>query len=266
MPARYRASLLTFTFVVAGCTIGAPAELTPEEVTQRPTPMPTPERSDDGGVTPTAAPSSTPAPTLDPAAFDLEAITCPGGVVLDWAPTTHPSFHHYSALRSPEKEIPPDWPPVAPAVDWGHSYTTDRFVTAAVDASILPSDTQWYYRVIAYDARDREIAQSPVREAKMRERTGLGDLGVGTGPDGRTRLSWTPYPGNPECFSSYQIIAGSGGTPHTLTVVTEQAAGSLQTDALRSGVTYELLVRAVVTTTLGSFVLGETDPVTFTVP
>ena len=61
-------------------------------------------------------------------------------------------------------------------------------------------------------------------------------------------------------------MASSGGTPRTLTVVSEQAAGSLQTDALSSGATYELLVQAVVTTTLGSFVLGETDRVTFTVP
>jgi hypothetical protein len=258
--------LLTLTFVLAGCTIGAPAELTPVEVTQRPTPMPTPRRSDGTGLTPSAAPSVTPAPPLDARTFDLEAITCPGGVVLDWAPTVQPTFHHYSALRSPEREIPPDWPPVAPAVDWGDSYTTDRFVTAAVDTSILPSDTQWYYRVIAYDVRDRAIALSPVREAKMRERTDLGDLGVGTGPDGRTRLSWTPYAGNPECFSSYQIVAASGGTPRTLSVVSEQAAGSLETDALRSGATYELVVRAVVTTTLGNVVLGETDRVTFTVP
>ena len=38
------------------------------------------------------------------------------------------------------------------------------------------------------------------------------------------------------------------------------------TDALRSGVTYQLRVDAVRSTTLGSFVLGQTDTVSFTVP
>ena len=267
MPERRRACLLTVMALIAGCTFGVPAESAVVEITPRPTPLPTPRASQAADGSPTAVPSPTPGPTPDPAALDLEAISCHGGVLLDWSPSTHPDFHHYSALRSPEREIAPDYPPVAPAVDWGHSYTTDRYVTTAVDASIFPSETLWYYRVMAYDARGRSIAASPVRGARLREPTGLGTLEVGAGPDGVTRLSWRTYGGEARCFSAYRILGASGGEPlDTLTVVSDRATGTVETDALQSGTTYQLRVQAVRTTTLGSIVLGETDTVTLTVP
>jgi hypothetical protein len=80
-------------------------------------------------------------------------------------------------------------------------------------------------------------------------------------------MTWSSFEGEERCFSSYRILAGpNGATPDTLTVVSDQAASSIETDALRSGVTYQLRVQAVRSTTLGSFILGETDPVLFTVP
>jgi hypothetical protein len=268
MPERRPASLVAVLAIVAGCTIGAPPETEPPEITPRPTPLPMPSSSQRPAGSPTIdPPTQGPSATPDPALLELEAISCHGGVVLDWSPTTNPEFHHYTALRSPENEIAPDYPPVAPAVDWGDTYTTDRFVTAAVDASIIPSETLWYYRVMAFDARNRAIAASPVRSARLREPAGLGNLGIGTGPDGRTRLSWRPYAGEDRCFSAYRILAASGGGPlATLTVVSERPAGSVETDALRSGTTYQLQVQAVRTTILGGFVLSETDVVAFTVP
>ena len=265
MPER-RASLVAVMCLVAGCTIGTPRASVVPEITPRPTPTPTARPSLSADPTPTAIPP-TPPPTPDPASLDLEAVSCNGGVVLDWSASTNPDFHHYSALRSPEREIARDYPPVAPAVDWGDSYTTDRFVTTAVDASILPSDTVWHYRVMAYDIRGRPIAASPVRDARLQEKADLGTLGVGAGPDGVTRMTWTAYEGEERCFSAYRILAGpNGASPDTLTVVSDQAASSLETDALRSGATYELRVQAVRSTTLGSFILGETDTVTFAVP
>jgi hypothetical protein len=265
MPER-RASLVAVMCLIAGCTIGTPRASVVPEITPRPTPLPTVRPSLSADPTPTAIPA-TPAPTPDPMSLDLEAISCNGGVVLDWSASTNPEFHHYSALRSPERDIARNYPPVAPAVDWGDSYTTDRFVTTAVDASILPSDTVWYYRVMAYDVRGRAIAASPVRDARLQDKADLGTLGVGAGPDGVTRMTWTAYQGEERCFSAYRILAGpNGATPDTLTVVSDQAASSLETDALRAGATYQLRVQAVRSTTLGSFILGETDSVMFTVP
>jgi hypothetical protein len=266
MPER-RASLVAVMCLVAGCTIGTPRASVVAEITPRPTPTPTPRPSLSPAATSTAVPSPTPAPTPDPASLDLEGVSCPGGVVLDWSASTNPDFHHYSALRSPQSEIAPDYPPVAPAVDWGDTYTTDRFVTTAVDASILPSDTVWHYRVMAYDVRGRVIAASPVRDARLQTEADLGSLEVAAGPDGVTRMSWSAYEGEERCFSAYRILAGPNGAAlDTLTVVSDQAAGSIVTDALRSGATYQLRVEAVRSTTLGSFTLGETDTVLFTVP
>ena len=249
--------------VLAGCAIGAPRETDPPEITPRPTPEPTAPASPTSVATPTLSPT----PMPDPTVLELEAISCHGGVVLDWSPSTHPRFHHYIALRSPARQIADDYPPVAPAVDWGDTYTTDRFVTAAVDASIIPSRTRWYYRVMAYDARGRAVAASPVRGASLRRPSSLGRLEVGAGPDGVTRLTWRPYDGAARCFSSYRLLASSGDSSlETLTVLSDQADLSIETDALRPGITYQLRVEAVRTTTLGGFVLGETDTVTFTVP
>ena len=137
MPER-RASLVAVLCLVAGCTIGTPRASVVPEITPRPTPLPTVRPSSSAEATSTPVP--TPTPTPDPTLIDLEAVSCNGGVLLDWSASTNPDFHHYSALRSPDREIAPDYPPVAPAVDWGDTYTTDRFVTTAVDASILPSD------------------------------------------------------------------------------------------------------------------------------
>jgi len=267
MPARRRAHLLPVLAIVAGCTFGAPPESFPPEITPRATPVPTPRPSQLAEAPRTPAPALTPQATPDPTRLELQAVSCHGGVVLDWSSTTNPEFHHYTALRSPEREISPGYPPEAPAVDWGDSYTTDRFVTSAVDASIIPSQTRWHYRVMAYDARNRVVAASPVRGARLREPTGLGQLEIGTGPDGVTRLSWRTYGGEDRCFSAYRILAGSGGAAlDTLAIVSDQSTGSLKTDALHAGTTYQLEVQAVRTTTLGSFVLGETDTVSFTVP
>ncbi len=250
--------------VVAGCTLGTPPDSAAPEITARPTPQPTPHPSASADAPPSVAPQPTPTP--DPATMDLEAVSCHGGVVLDWSPSAHPRFHHYTALRSPSREIAPSYPPVAPAVDWGDTYTTDRLVTTAVDASIIPSKTVWYYRVMAYDARGRPVSASPVRAARLREPSRLGKLQVGAGPDGLTRLTWRTYGGDERCFTAYRVLAGDGVSLDTLAVVSDQAAGTLGTDALRPGATYQLRVEAVRSTTLGSIVLGQTDTVSFTVP
>jgi hypothetical protein len=154
MPERRRASLLLVVALGAGCTIGAPPESDPPEITPRPTPVPTPRPSNVVEPSPTAIP--TPTATPDPTLLELQAVSCHGGVLLDWSASINPDFHHYIALRSPEREIPRNYPPVAPAVDWGDAYSTDRFVTVAVDASLIPSDERlWYYRVMAYNAAGR---------------------------------------------------------------------------------------------------------------
>lgn len=218
-------------------------------------------------ASPTPTSDPTPSPSLDPSRLELEAISCDGGVVLEWSASTDPAFHHYTALRSPVREIEPDYPPIAPAVDWGDTYATDRFVTSAVDASIIPSETRWFYRVMAYDADGAVVGASPVRGARLGEVDGLGEVEVEEWTGDLSRLEWQPYEGFSRCFSNYRVMVGTGGVPNTLlAVVSAQATTELLTDALHPGATYVVRVQAMRATTLGSFIVAESDVADYTVP
>lgn len=200
--------------------------------------------------------------------LDIDVTGCPGGVVLDWAPAATPEFHHYTALRSLEADIETDYPPIAPAVDWGDSYATDRFVTSAVDATLIPSELSFHYRVMAYDDRDRAVAASSVRRARPTEAIDLGPLVVEPGADGATRLDWRLFGGLPSCFSAYRVLVGpEGAAPATtLTVVSGQSTTELETAGLHAGASYAVRVEAVRTTTLGGFVVARTEASSYTVP
>ena len=241
-----------------------PPLASPSDSELTPTAPATPHPSTSAAVTATASPTPTPVPTpsasLDPMAIDLEAISCDGGVVLQWSASRAPDFHHYTALRSPEREIEPLYPPIAPAVDWGDTYATDRFVTSAVDASIIPSETRWFYRVMAYDVDGAVVGASPVRGAQLGEVDELGELELETLDDGRTRIEWRPYGGFSRCFSSYRVLFGTGGSASTvLAVVSGQHTTKMETDALHPDTAYVLRVQAVRVTTLGSFVVAESE-------
>lgn len=259
--------LLLCALTVAGCAIRAPGE--PSGVpTASPSHSPEATASVGASAAPTPVPPSpTPIPTPDDAALEMRAIGCDGGVVLHWTASTHPDFHHYVALRSPEFEIEPGWPPIAPAVDWGDTYATDRFVTSAVDASIIPSSTLWFYRVMAYDAAGTVLGASRVRSARMSPVDALGAVTVESAGDGRTRIAWGRYRGAADCFTAYRVLAGTGGTPSTLVgTVSDRDVTELVTDAVDPGTAVTLRVEAVRTTPLGSFVVGRTEAVSLTLP
>ncbi len=231
------------------------------------TPSPSPTATAAASSTPAPTPTSSPVGGLEE--LDLQATGCPGGVVLEWSSTLDPAFHHYTALRSPDSEIDPAWPPIAPAVDWGDTYVTDPFITSGVDASIIPTDTIWNYRVMAYDAANRPLAASVVRRAKLDDVIELGEIEIGPGAtEGSTRLDWRLFGGLGRCFSSYRVLVGTGGgsPSNALTSIGDQDASELETHGLHSGVTYTIRVDALRTTTLGGFVVARTETVTYTVP
>ena len=260
---------MLLTLAIAGCGFQVPGAGPTDTVLPSATLSDGPSPTAAPTLAPTAAPTSTPLPTAtpDPFVLELDAFSCEGGAVLEWSPSLDPEFHHYVALRSPERQIATEYPPIAPAVDWGDSYATDRFVNSAVDASILPSETVWNYRVMAYDARGRAIGASAVKGAAIRPRVDLDPLRVGAGPDGGTSITWALYRGPGRCFSAYRLLFSTAGAPSTvLTVVSDQATSAFETYALHPGTTYQLRAQAVRTTLQGSFVLGETEAVTYTVP
>ena len=254
----------------AGCALipgGSSVAPSVSEVTPRPDPTPTVTPSASAAPTATPTPSPTPGPTPDPSALALEITSCNGGVVLHWSASTDPAFHHYTALRSPEREIEPHWPPIAPAVDWGDTYATDRFVTSGADASIIPSDTTWFYRLMAYNADGAVIGTSPVRSGKLLPVDELGPVEAEADDDGRTRLRWAAYDGPADCFSHYRVQYGTAGLPSTvLAIVSGRDTTELLTDALHAGIGYRLRVQAVRATTLGAFVVGETDVSDYVAP
>jgi hypothetical protein len=268
-----RPGLLAFAcaaLLTAGCTLipgGASVAPSLADVTPRPDPTPTVTPSASAAPTATATPSPSPSPTPDPSALALEVTSCNGGVVLHWSASTDPEFHHYTALRSPEREIEPHWPPIAPAVDWGDTYATDRFVTSGADASIIPSDTTWFYRLMAYDADGAVIGTSPVRSGRLFPLDELGPVEVEAADDGRTRLRWKAYDGPADCFSHYRVQYGTGAFPSAvLAIVSGREATELLTDGLHAGTGYQLRVQAVRATTLGAFVVGETEVTGFVPP
>jgi hypothetical protein len=275
MSRRHAAPLVALALGLAGCAMSPAAPVAAPSLEPAPTSAASSGAAASGAASevPSVAPSGTPAPSPSPSpspdasVLDLDVTSCNGGAVLHWSASTHPAFHHYIALRSPEREIEPHYPPIAPAVDWGDAYTTDRFVTSAADASIMPSATRWFYRVVAYDIDGVVIAASPVVDGQLHEVEDLGLVDVAPSDDGGTRLRWDRFDGFSECFSHYRVLYGtSGGASTVLAVVSDRERTELLTDALRAGTTYALRVQAVRTTTLETFVVGETGLTTYAVP
>jgi len=267
--------------VVAAVLCGCTSLASPTVIPAPPTGVATPSASAGSAVpsaseTPSASASqSTPTPTAAPTpgpegleVLELEVTGCPGGVALDWSPTTNTEFHHYTALRSLEPNVAPAYPPIAPAVDWGRSYGTDRFVTSAVDASLIPSEAVFSYRVMAYDQGNRPVAASIIGRTRPTAVVDLGALVIEAGAGASTRVAWGRFDGLDGCFSEYRVLVGVDGAPPstTLTVISSQEATELETAGLHAGVTYAVRIDAVRTTTLGSFVVATSDTVTYTVP
>jgi hypothetical protein len=259
---------MCLAMLLAACTFrGLGTEASASTLTPEPTPDSTATAPPTPSPTPMPTPTPGPTPTPDPAAMTLEATSCNGGVVLRWSPSRHPDFHHYIGLRSPEKEIAVDYPPIAPAVDWGDLYVTDRFVTIGFDATVVPSSTTWHYRVVGYDDAGRVVSRSDVASGRIRPHRSLGPIRAEVLDDGRVRMAWRRFDGVAECFSAYRVLHGTDGAPDTLlSTVTDPTAAELETVALHRGMTYTLRVQAVHTTTLGHFVLGESDLLTVSLP
>src|SRR5918994_6159795 len=107
-PGRRVANLFLLAALV-GCvpSVAAPSSFEPPNATPTSTALPVDSAADSASASVAALPSAslqpTPSATPDPSTLELEATSCDGGVVLGWSPSVDPMFHHYSALRSPER-------------------------------------------------------------------------------------------------------------------------------------------------------------------
>jgi hypothetical protein len=119
---------------------------------------------------------------------------------------------------------------------------------------------------MAYDILGDVVSASEVASARIFDVVSLGVPTVDADGEG-TRIGWTAFDGEAECFTTYRVMFGVGRPP---SVVLSEVSGigsvAVETDALHSGTTYQLRVDAVRVTTLGSFVAARSETVIYTVP
>jgi len=248
--------------------------VTPEP-TAAPTPIPT--APPPAPTPPPPAPPPTPTPPSMPS-LALSLKSCDGGVVIQWSKYAGADFNHYTTLRNTVANIPLAYPPQGGAVDFGGTYTTDRFALSAVDATGTPPTT-YYYRAMAFNISDQVIAASAIGSAQALPMASLNPLGVALDPGGTggTLFTWTPYAGPGGCFTFYKVVASpTNPDPSYLNGDPYLWAGSTQSDGsvvvppghpnFVSGQTYFVRVQVIRTTALGAFVAAQTAVTTYLVP
>jgi hypothetical protein len=239
--------------------------------TPRPTPPPTPRPT--ARPTPKPTPKPTPEPTEKPTS-DLETISltataCPGGVVLDWGKFAGTGFHHYLVLKSSSTSIPAAFPPQDGARAVGGTYTTVRTKTDGYDRTERGGSTA-NYRAIAFGSSDQALAASAVRTVKTRPIRRVGELTIES--DGSsTSFDWTRLTGSASCYSAYKLAYSAddatpsylGGDPIAWSG-SDQSVSSASVDDLPSG-TYWFRLQAIRATSLGKFVVAQSDAVKYRV-
>jgi len=88
-----------------------------------------------------------------------------------------------------------------------------------------------------------------------------------------TRFSWAPYPGSGACFTYYKLAYTTDGSPPSylegdpyLAALGDQAQSTYLTGDLVSGQTYTFRLQAIRATDTGSFLVAQTEIVSYTAP
>jgi len=246
-----------------------PVVTSPPTVAPTPTPPPAPTPPP-----PPPAPTPTPPPP-GPATLALSLKSCDGGVVISWSKYQGADFNHYTTLRNTVADIPLAYPPQGGAVDFGGTYTTDRFALSAVDTSGMPPTT-YYYRAMAFDASDQVVAASAIGSAQAKPIFDMGVLDVAPDGGGGTVFNWNWYQGPAGCFTFYKIVWSTTNTdPSYLSGVdsllwagTNQAQDTTVVPGpdLTSPGTYYVRIQVIRTTALGAFVAAQSVVNTYIVP
>ncbi len=230
-----------------------------------PTPIPTPKPT----PAPTAAPTPTPPPAMGEMALGLTG--CNGGVLIGWSPISDPRFAKYRTLRSTSPEIPVAYPPAGGAAEVGTAKSASIGASSGFDASAVPGAT-YYYRTLALDGAGAIIATSGVGSSAAQPVYGMGPMLVAPDPGG-TRFTWTPYPGSGDCFTYYKLAYTLDGRPPSylagdpfLAALGDQAQATFASADLVSGQTYTFRLQAIRATHTGSFLVAQTDVVTYLAP
>ena len=221
-------------------------------------PSPTPGVTPGPRATPTATASPTPTVKPVPPSFGLALTSCPGGVVLNWSKYSGTGFARYVTLRSSTtNNIPKAYPPAAGVT--AMAGTTVRTKTSGADGSVVDGKT-YFYRTLALGPAGKVLAASAVESAP-----GFGQVDLGFS-FGQGVVSWAYFPGPAACFSEYRLLYSTdpnpslgNSTPEAITPWSQSSVGIPPSASWKHGQTIYFLVQVVRTTTVGTFVVGQTS-------
>jgi len=201
----------------------------------------------------------------------LSLASCNGGVVVDWSPISDPRFAKYRTLRSTSPTIPVAYPPQGGAVEIGTAKSGDRNAGTGYDSSAAPG-VAYQYRTLALNASGAVIATTGIGSSAAQPVHAMGPMVVAPDPEG-TRFSWAPYPGSGACFTYYKLAYTLDGSPPSylegdpyLAALGDQAQSTYLTGDLVSGQTYTFRLQAIRATDTGSFLVAQTEIVSYTAP
>jgi len=227
-------------------------------ITAAPTVAPTPR------PTPKPTPKVTPAPTFG--TMSLTAFACPGGVVLDWSVPDMAALNHVQVLRGTSAEIPTTYPPPDWVSAFEGGFSSDPAKSDGRDVT-AEAGSAWY-RAVAFSGEDVAIAASPVKAVTTIGIKDLGPLAISDGPSaGELTFGWSPFGGGGDCFSYYKLVASIEdstpsyleGTDFALPISEMTASGTTVADGLTSGQTYHFRIQAVRVTSLGKFIVAQSE-------
>jgi len=236
-------------------------------ITAPPTAAPTPPPT--AAPTPRPTPKPTPKPTPAPTfgSMTLTALACPGGVVLDWSVPEIASLNHVQVLRGASAEIPTQYPPAGGITAIEGGFSTDPAKSDGRDVT-AEAGSAWY-RAVAFNAEDVAIAASPAKGVTTAGIADLGPLGIVDGaPDsGDLTFGWSAFGGSGDCFTYYKLVASIEdatpsyleGTDFAQAVGAQGATGTAITDGLSSGQSYYFRLQAIRVTSLGKFVVAQSE-------
>ena len=193
-------------------------------------------------------------------------------MVLEWSKVTDPRFHRYVTLRSTGTDIPAAYPTTAGVVELAGAGSTNPSATSAPDTSAAPG-TAYAYRTMALDAAHKVIAVSSVASAVAAPVQALGALTPFAAEPGMTKFAWAAYGGPAPCFTYYKLVYSEtnpapsyvGGDPYWA-AIGDQGSDHVVVSGPVSGTTYFVRLQAIRATSLGAFVVAQTDVLAYTAP
>ena len=235
---------------------------------------------------PTAKPDSTPRPTRTPKPtpkpdptqppilpMSLAAKACPGGVILDWSKPSA-DVNHYHVLRSIGGDVPPTYP-AGGTTEIDSATSWDAGVTDGFDGDVAGGQSATY-RAFAFDAADEVMAFSPMKTVTSAPRLSLGTLGyTDNGDSSSITVAWSNPGVAPACFSYGKLVVSKTdpnpsyleGAQHIAVISDPGASGAwVEISAELHGQLVWMRYQMIRSTSLGKFVVGQTDVIQVTLP